>query len=905
MAVMSISATTKLLRMKLKKAEASPEHTLAPLLSGLTQTTHEIGEALLNLKPQEKAKGTFQRLSDLLGTILSALLKFITVLAVVALFASILYQLFVGRRDVLLEHFEVPSELEKAGYKSEVIATHLSDQVKLISSSAVTIIGNNVGAGATTGMSNKGSGSSNKGVISLPTFAPTSTKAELDMEVPQTKFSVRSILRYIFESLGISPTRIDGEIVSNGNKLAMSIRITTNGVQRTLPTVDAVDMEELLAKGARAIYQEIEPIVLASYLYSSRTAAAGTGESEALALIKDCIYQDKEPALAYMLWGIILLNKCQYDDAVEKFKAAQGLPHDEDLDEALASCQARVQEAKGDYNGAQATYEQALGKRRSLLMLTNYASYCANRGDLNKALENYKSALSMDNESEIAHSGLGLALETQGYYEAALLEFRTAIKLNPASSLAYCNLADALARMKRYDEATDVARKATQVERDSAIAHNMLGNVFQSTSKYDEALKEFEESVRLNQYSIIGHFNFADALLNKRDYNGALGQVQEALKCDPNSAVLHNELASILISRNEYDRAIEECRKALAFDPDFGPASTNLVNALLYQKKYTEALKQSKEIVEKFNSWSDAYNMYGYVLQSSDKYDDAITQFRKSVELNRFNTYAYVNWATALQSQKKYKEAEQVARQAIELDAASSDAHNVLGYVLKAQGQLDAAVKEHEAACVLNPYNVYAYTGMADALVANKQYEAAVEKARIAVKRDPFSFDALNSLGSALANKGEYDAQEAAPGAAKRDYDEAKKTYNESARLNPYNVYAYTGLYDLFVKEGLKDDALKAARQAVPLDPQSSDAYSELGWALKETGDVVAAIENFKKANELNAYNTYALVGWSASLRKQKDFDGAEKKARAAVNLDPYLEDAKAELDAVRKRVDK
>jgi tetratricopeptide (TPR) repeat protein len=882
-AAVLVNAATKFLRKD--KADAAPAHALAPVLNTLNQTTQGVGQALHDLKPQEKPKGRIQRLSEWLGKLLGVTLKGLTVLAVFIVLVGIPYQLFFGRNDYVLEHFEVPPELEKAGYKSEVVAARLYDRISLMSRKAVTIVGNNVGAGAGATASGKGGGATfDQGVIRLPAFDLTSPKAKLDIEVPETKLTVSSLFQSVFESLGISPTRIDGEIVARGNKLALTIRIAQGSTPRALPLVeeDSGDVEALIEKGAREIYRDTKPVVLASYLYSPRPEDTDA----AIGLIKDCIYQDKDPAVANLLWGIILLNQSRYDDADRKFQAARGSHPDKELGDVLTSCEARLKEARGDFEGARTTYTSALERRPTWLTITNYAGFLANRGEWGEARTQYESALRLNSKSEIAHNGLGQVLTYQGQYTEAMAEYRKAIALNPSSSLAYSNSADALLRQKNYDEAADVARKAIQVEPDSANAHNTLGYVLGSMGRYDDAIREFEESIRLNPNYVIGHVNYADALLNKKEYDAADAQVQEALKIDPKAAIVHNEMASILINQNRFDEAVKECDEALANDSIFVPASSNKAFALLYLKKYIGAVTESEGMAQTAKDSSDAHNTYGYILLNMGRYDDAIKEFEESIRLNSFNTYAYINWAQALLNQKEFERAEQKALEAVKMDAFSSDARNALGSALTGRGQYDVAMCVQRKAIGLNGLNVYAYTGMVDALLGNKDFKGAVENARAAVRLDKLSYDARTYLGSALMNAG--------------DYAGAEKAYKEAKGLNQYNVYVYTGLVNLYVKQGKKKQAIDTAQAAVMLDPLSSDALNELGWARMNNEEFELAAKAFSDAIGRSRYNTYAWVGLSQILRGQGKCDKAEQKINEARKLEPNLKDVQDEVEAVR-----
>jgi tetratricopeptide (TPR) repeat protein len=892
-------------------------HTLVPLLQNINQAARELADGLNELKPKEKPKGRISRLYDWLGTAWSKTIKAITATLILAFLLGGLFQQFRGRNDVILERFKVPSDLEKVGYSPEVVATKLADNIKAISDNAVSHVGSNIGASATTSLGgSKGGVTTNKSLISLQTFALASEKSPLDIEVPETRVTVKSIFLYIFESLGVTPRRIDGEITSRGNVLTLIIRITEGGATRSLPVIEdsTGSTEALLSEGARAIYRDIQPVVLASYLYSSSPADTPAAKE----LIQDCIYQDREAALANVLWGIILLNESKFDEALRKFEDAKKYKHDSQIDDILVSCRARALEAKGgdeSYKAAEKTYKDALNRSWSLLTLTNYAGYLADRGFAEDALEKYDQVLIADPGSDIAHNGKGFALELLGRYDDAVKEHEEAIKLNPKSSSGYASLAVALVGMKRYDEAVAAARKAVQVEPMSASAYSTLGYVLQSTGKYGEAIKEFERAVEHNPLQTYAYINWADALLNLRNYEEATAKTQRALEIDSNSVAAHSEMALILLNKKDFNGAIKECEQVVNRDSRFVPAYDNWVTALSGLKRYELAEAKAREIVRIAPDSADAHNILGYVLKSRGNYGEAVKEFEHAATLNASNTYIYVNWAETLINQKQLEGAAAKARYAIGLDEVSADAHNMLGYVLRYQGEYDGALNEHERAIQVNQQNVYGYLGWAEAMLdkaenyeeaeRKKMYDAAEQKIRVAVEKDPFSVDARNLLGRVLRKK--------------KQYAEAIAKHEEAAALDPNDVYAYTGLAETYMaladegsaRKANIEKALAATRKAVGIDPTSADTHGELGWALiaqgdfdkdkgaddKAKGEYEEALKEFVEANRLNPSDPYPYVGLSKALREKGECGEAEKQARDALKLAPKLGDACGELN--------
>ncbi len=96
----------------------------------------------------------------------------------------------------------------------------------------------------------------------------------------------------------------------------------------------------------------------------------------------------------------------------------------------------------------------------------------------------------------MAHNNLGTELLRQRRTDEALAEFKTALRLKPNYEVACYNLGLALLRKGRLDEAQAQFQQAVDLKPDYAGAHNNLANIFLRQGKPREALAHYQLAAR-------------------------------------------------------------------------------------------------------------------------------------------------------------------------------------------------------------------------------------------------------------------------------------------------------------------------------------------------------------------------------------------------------------------------
>jgi len=109
--------------------------------------------------------------------------------------------------------------------------------------------------------------------------------------------------------------------------------------------------------------------------------------------------------------------------------------------------------------------------------LTNYGAVLMRSGEVEKAMDQYRKALSIVPFYGLAHNNLGSALLSRGKYDLAIGEYREAIRLNPNFSQAHYNLGVTLVLAGRPKEAVSEFREALRIDPSFEDARRVLALV--------------------------------------------------------------------------------------------------------------------------------------------------------------------------------------------------------------------------------------------------------------------------------------------------------------------------------------------------------------------------------------------------------------------------------------------
>lgn len=202
---------------------------------------------------------------------------------------------------------------------------------------------------------------------------------------------------------------------------------------------------------------------------------------------------------------------------------------------------------------------------------------------------------------------------TEAGVNKALEYFRQAISLDEGYALAYSGLADSYLMMAVYgygshhhDEAIALAKsaalKALELDESLAEAHTSLGACLTANPKdLPAAENQYKRAIELNPSYATARQWYGELLRVTGRSDEALVQLKRAQELEPLSPIMNASLGMSYYYARQYDLVIEQNRKALELDPNFTPAHFGLGLAFEQKGMYEAAIAEFRRAKELSN----------------------------------------------------------------------------------------------------------------------------------------------------------------------------------------------------------------------------------------------------------------------------------------------------------------
>jgi len=267
--------------------------------------------------------------------------------------------------------------------------------------------------------------------------------------------------------------------------------------------------------------------------------------------------------------------------------------------------------------------------------------------DLDKAIEEYTSALKYDNNSAHLHLRLAVVLLKDNQLAPAVQELGLAVKHHgsPADS---------------------------SVQNPPLIeAHTLLALVYSLQGKLDEATVEYEIALRgalaIEPGNMRIHKSLAQVYFQQNKLEDAAKTCQFILSIEPDDAKVHFFLGTVYEEQGKRYEAIKEFEAAVELDAEFPDALNSL--GYLYAEESIN-LERAEELIKaalNFNPDNGAYiDSLGWVYFKQGRYEETIQQLERAVLLLS-DPVIYEHLGDAYLKRNSLKKARESWQKALEL----------------------------------------------------------------------------------------------------------------------------------------------------------------------------------------------------------------------------------------------
>jgi tetratricopeptide (TPR) repeat protein len=243
----------------------------------------------------------------------------------------------------------------------------------------------------------------------------------------------------------------------------------------------------------------------------------------------------------------------------------------------------------------------------------------------------FEHAIKVTDNNYLAYNNLGFFLSNRGEHQKAMLYYKSALQINPSYDEALNNLGYSLSELGHYQEATNEYIKALSINPRLTEAHNNLGNALGILGFSDAAMHEYQIALEENPRHADARNNYGIALAMRGQLDEAIQQFRLAILYKENYASAHSDLGNALALKGELAGAIHEYEICLRINPKDPQAHNNLANVLTQQGRLDEAAAHYRTAIELKSENPEAHFNYGYCLLRQGKRAQAAEEFRTAL----------------------------------------------------------------------------------------------------------------------------------------------------------------------------------------------------------------------------------------------------------------------------------
>jgi len=345
----------------------------------------------------------------------------------------------------------------------------------------------------------------------------------------------------------------------------------------------------------------------------------------------------------------------------------------------------------------------------------------------------------------------------------------------------------------------------------SVFSYKALGETFEKMKLFPSALEAYSKGLEKTAQGNLFYQKMGDLSLECNDISSCLECYKKAFEMNPADREVLIKLATI--SQTYYpdnvDVTIDYYNSLLEFGIDLDKIYYELGHLYLKKSDKIHAVSAFK-LAEEMNPENPYYNnslAYAYV--KAELYDDAIDYYQRAIKLN-----PDAEWTSIV-------------------------CHALGAIYAEIKENYQAAEATFNAGMVLDPNNVDIQLSLGDLFMAQNDLDKAIKIYCDAISVDPLNFLTYAKTGLALWEK---------------DYlEESVVAFHKSIELNPDFEIAQNNLGVVYL-DGYGDpkQSLEYFKNAVKINPNYTLAYFNLARAYQAIGDKSSAAEYYQMTMDLN-----------------------------------------------------
>jgi len=517
---------------------------------------------------------------------------------------------------------------------------------------------------------------------------------------------------------------------------------------------------------------------------------------------------------------------------------------------------------------------------------------------------------------------LGLQYEDEGKASEAVEEYKRALSEDENAPFLLMKIGVMLSQLGNITEAMSFLERANKIEPKNKNTLNLLAGLHITLSDKEAAVALYKEIIALTPETISPYLSLARYLITESDSKGAIDVMESGVSALPSSYQGYYYLAKLYVYERAHDKGIEQYKKAISIFPTFEQAyidlaslyerleqidaaekvyhqmisspgmehkegGLRLVHLLMQRKAMDEAMGILQRLSEEMPDDPDIWLKISLLLAEKEAYVQAMEALEKVMAKRPHIVDLKVYLASLYEGQEQYDKAITTYHEVLQEDGGRYDAHIRLGFLyfyrLK---KMQEALASGEAALKIDSKKPDAYLLTGLVLYESDRFEEASERFSNGVEVAPDRADFHFHLGTTLDKLNRFEAMVGAM---------EKAIALDSTYAMALNYLGYT-----YADRGIRlDEAVDLINRALVLRPDDGYYMDSLGWAYYKQGKTGEAMKLLQKAILLVPKDPVILEHLGEVYLKEDHREQAYEVWMLALQLDLKNEKLKARFEEV------
>ncbi len=164
----------------------------------------------------------------------------------------------------------------------------------------------------------------------------------------------------------------------------------------------------------------------------------------------------------------------------------------------------------------------------------------------------------------------------RGDYEKAIENYNMAILLNPIFSEAYFNRALSYYQLKNFERALTDYTKSAELDPNNPIIYNNRGDAYYRKQDFSSAIKDYDKAITLNSNYLKAFYNRGLSYASLEEYDKAVTDFAKVIELKPDFAEAWHLRGLAYEYAGDFDNAIRDYEKAIELNLEFSEAKAHL-----------------------------------------------------------------------------------------------------------------------------------------------------------------------------------------------------------------------------------------------------------------------------------------------------------------------------------------